>query len=204
MSYNWNIRQWATLLVLLLTIKANAQQTDTGEKTIPTVNIKTNVLYDATTTLNLGAEFRLGAKTSLDIPVSYNPWTFDNNKKWKHILVQPEFRWWTKETFNGHFFGLHTHYAFYNVGGLDNPPFSEYMNIHRFEGWLVGAGFSYGYRWNFNHRWGMEATLGVGYAYMSYDKYSCNHCGEKIASEAKNYFGPTKAGISLIYNIGNQ
>ena len=56
--------------------------------------IKTNLLYDATTTFNLGLEFRTGAKTSFDIPVSYNPWTFSDNKKWKHILIQPEFRRW--------------------------------------------------------------------------------------------------------------
>ncbi len=168
------------------------------------VSIKTNLLYDATTTFNLGAEFRLGKKMTLDIPVNYNPWTFSDNKKWKHILVQPEIRKWTRQAFQGHFFGLHGHYSSYNVGGLDNPPFSEYMNTHRLEGWLVGAGISYGYRWNFSHRWGMEAIIGIGYAYLSYDKYPCYHCGEKQGSASKNYVGPTKAGISLIYHIGKK
>ncbi len=173
--------------------------------TVPSFGIKTNLLYDATTTINLGVEFGLGQKTSLEIPISYNPWTFDNNKKWKHILVQPEFRWWMGENrFKGSFFGLHAHYAYYNVGALDSPPFTEYMNQYRFQGWLVGAGLSYGYRWNFSEHWGMEATLGVGYAYLSYDKYVCQTCGKKLGSETKNYFGPTKAGLSLIYNFGGK
>lgn len=193
------------IAILLISPALRAQESnEVGTPTKSSFAVKTNLLYDATTTINLGVEFRTGLKTSLDIPINYNPWTFDNNKKWKHLLVQPEFRYWTAETFRGHFFGLHGHYAYYNIGGLDNPPFSTYMNTHRFEGWLAGAGLSYGYRWNFSHRWAMEATLGVGYAYLSYDKYPCYTCGKKIGSETKNYFGPTKAGISLIFNIGGK
>jgi len=180
------------------------QKNERGEMTLPHWGIKSNLLYDATTTMNLGIEFRTGAKTSFDIPLSYNPWVFSNNSKWTHILVQPEFRWWVRETFRGSFFGLHGHYAFYNTGGLPNPPFSEYMNLHRFEGWLAGAGLSYGYRWNFNHRWALEATVGGGYAYLAYDRYPCAHCGEKMNSETKNYFGPTKAGVTLVYGIGGK
>ncbi len=180
-----------------------AQETTKPETdTLPTWGIKTNLLYDATTTFNLGVEFKTGKKTSLDISGNYNPWTFSDNKKWKHILVQPEFRLWTRETFRGSFFGVHAHYGLYNVGGLNHPPFSEYMNTHRFEGWLVGAGVGYGYRWNFNRRWAMEAEIGVGYAWLSYDKYACEKCGEKLGSETQHYLGPTKAAISLIYSFG--
>jgi outer membrane protein OmpA-like peptidoglycan-associated protein len=169
---------------------------------LPARGIKTNLLYDATATINLGVEFRTGARTSLDIPLSYNPWTF-GDRKWKHFLVQPEFRFWTRKTFSGHFFGLHAHYAYYNVSNLPKP-FSPYMQEYRFQGWLAGGGVSYGHRWNFNHRWAMEATVGVGYAYLDYAKYECGRCGEFISSHAKNYFGPTKAGLSLIYGIGGR
>ena len=172
---------------------------------MPRWNLKTNLLHDATTTINLGAEFRLGEKSSLDIPFNYNPWTFSENRKWKHFLVQPEFRLWTRETFAGSFFGLHGHYAFYNVGNLPHGPFSTYMRDHRFEGWALGAGVSYGYRWNFrNPRWAIEATVGVGYAYLDYDRFACGRCGERLASETKHYVGPTKAGLSLIVNLGKK
>lgn len=165
------------------------------------VGIKTNLLYDATTTFNLGVEVRLGGRTSLDIPMNWNPFTFSDNRKWKHILVQPELRLWTRQTFSGHFFGLHGHYSYYNVGNLPKP-FSTNMQEHRYEGWLAGAGVSYGYRWNFSHRWGMEATIGVGYAYMEYGKYDCAKCGDKLYTDTRHYFGPTKVGLSLIYSMG--
>lgn len=37
------------------------------------VAIKSNLLYDATTTLNLGVEMGLSAKSTLDISANYNP-----------------------------------------------------------------------------------------------------------------------------------
>ena len=191
------------MALLLMVTNINAQKS--GERdTLGNVSLKTNLLYDATGTLNLGVEFRTGERTSFDIPVSWNPWTFSENRKWKHVLVQPEFRWWTAETFRGHFFGLHAHYAFYNVSRLPNGPFSRNMADSRYEGWGAGIGASYGYRWNFSRHWGMEATLGLGYAYLDYDKYECQNCGDRLGSDTKNYFGPTKAGITLIYTFGGK
>ncbi len=175
----------------------------TEETTLPRWNIKTNLLYDATGTLNLGVEFRTGRRTSIDIPFNYNPWQFKENRQWRHFLVQPEFRLWTREAFDGHFFGAHAHYAYYNVGNLPDP-FSDYMKAHRFEGWLAGAGISYGYRWNFNHWLGLEATIGVGYAYMEYEKFECQRCGEALGSASRHYFGPTKVGLSLVFGIGGK
>lgn len=185
-------------------VQHSLQPAETGGKTLPRWVVKTNLLYDATATFNLGAEFRMGRKTTLDIPVNYNPWTFKNNRKWKHILVQPGFRWWLdEETFSGNFVGVHAHGAFYNVGNLPHGPFSQHMKDHRFEGWLAGVGVSYGHRWNFrNPRWAVEAEIGVGYAYLWYDKFMCGQCGERLASETKHYVGPTKAAINLVYGIG--
>lgn len=192
------------LLILLFTLKTSGQKDRAREKqtTVPSVGIKSNLLYDATSTLNLGIEFGLGTHTSLDVSGNYNPWTFGNNRKWKHVLVQPELRFWRQERFRGFFWGPHAHYAFYNAGNLSHPPFSKNMNTHRYQGWLAGAGVSVGYRWNLSGRIGLEAVIGAGYAHLSYDKYTCGHCGEKLGSGTKNYFGPTKVALSLIVNIG--
>jgi len=160
--------------------------------------IKSNLLYDATTTMNLGVEIKTGAKTTFELPFNYNPWTFSKNKKAKHFLVQPELRFWTCEAFSGHFFGIHGHYSYFNVGGIG--PLKIIKN-YRHEGWLAGAGISYGYNWFLSKRWSIEATVGVGYAYMDYGRYECQKCGEKIADKTHHYFGPTKAGITLIYYL---
>lgn len=164
----------------------------------PRFGVKSNLLYDATGTFSLGFEVKLDRKLTLDVPVTYNPWTFSDNRKWKHLLVQPEVRFWLCEPFSGHFLGAHAHYAYYNIGNLR---WGGPLKTYRYEGWLAGAGVSYGYHWLLSNRWSVEGSLGIGYAYLNYDKYDCRHCGDYLRSDHKHYFGTTKAAISLIYII---
>ena len=201
--FRYNERQWCVLLIfLLLAAKATAQGSTPDEPTTGRVSIKTNLLHDVTSTLNLGAEFLLSDRFSLDIPISYNPWKLGSDRYWKHFLFQPELRYWAAEQQEGHFFGVHTHYATYDVSRLPDFVFSDYMGTHRFDGWLAGAGASYGYRWQFNPKWGLEATLGLGYAYLDYDKYEAGD-SEMAATGAYHYFGPTRAGVTLSYTLGS-
>ena len=166
------------------------------------VAVKTNLLYDATATINLGAEVGLAPKWTLDLSGNYNGWDWSDNKKWKHWMAQPEARYWFCEAFNGHFLGAHLLGGQYNVGGLDLP-FGIYDGLkdHRYEGWYVGGGLVYGYQWLLGKRWSLEAALGIGYVRAWYDRYECPHCGEWQGSGEKNYFAVTKAAISLIYVI---
>ena len=50
-------------------------------------------------------------------------------------------------------------------------------------------------------RWSMEAEIGVGYARIDYDKYNCGKCGSKLDNGHKNYVGPTKIALNIIYVI---
>ena len=257
--------------------------------------LKTNLLYDATTTINLGYEVALNRKTTLDIWVNYNPWTLGHkmvgldddavkevtglsytggtaayrDAKLKHFMIQPEMRWWLCEKFNGHFFGVHLHGGIFNVGGLnlfgwgnynysepgkrllmvndltednfnalneeerdklyitgvqyqpgtreegaypgmDNPESNDFLwrNADRdgiytnsFDGWFIGAGVSYGYHWILSKRMSMEFTFGLGYAFLKYDKTRCTDCRKKLGEGTSHYFGPTRAGISLVYML---
>ena len=185
--------------------QARAQETTTSRVT-PSFALKTNVLYDATASMNLGVEFKIGPRLTLEAVGTYNPWTFSNEKKWKHILAQPELRFWFCEPFNGHFLGLHAHYAMFNVNGVKIPQIigtgiSADTDKYRYEGWLAGGGISYGYQFYLGRRWNLETTLGVGYAYIDYEKFQCGKCGTFESEDTKHYFGLTKAGISLIYLI---
>ena len=163
---------------------------NTGNSYAQKVAVKTNLLYDATTTMNLGLEIGLGKKWSLDLSGNYNPWKFDDETR---------LRYWLCEKFNGHFLGLHGHYAKYNVGGMSF--LSDNMERHRYQGHLWGGGISYGYQWLLGSRWSMEAVLGVGYARLDHSKYPCATCGSLQKSEKKNYFGPTKAAINILYMV---
>lgn len=165
------------------------------------VGIKTNLLYDATSTLNLGVEFGLAQKWTLDISGNYNPWTFSDNHKMKHWLVQPEIRYWLCEGFNRSFFGVHAHVGQFNFGGM--LPFGlragSTLSNFRYEGWAYGMGISYGYQWLLSSRWSIEASLGLGFAQLNYDKYWCPKCYPRIDKGSEVYVGPTKVAVSLIY-----
>lgn len=166
------------------------------------VTLKSNLLYDATATMNLGLEFGLARKWTLDVPVNYNPWKPDNGRRLRHWGIQPEIRYWFCERFNRTFIGLHGHYADFNIGGWPDWSFvSGNMQQNRYQEHLYGAGFSVGHSWILKKRWSIEASLGLGYAYIAYEKYPCTTCGTKSKDTSKNYLGPTKASVSLIYVI---
>ncbi|MDR1557074.1 MAG: DUF3575 domain-containing protein [Tannerellaceae bacterium] len=162
-----------------------------------TVAVKNNLLYDLTTTINLGLEIAMSPQWTLELPVNYNPWDLGENRKLKHWLIQPEVRYWFCQKFNGHFMGLHGHIGGYNIGGIEQIGMEEF----RYEGNLYGGGISYGYHWILSTHWSIEATIGAGYAYMEYAKYKCEKCAEKLSDDVRPYLGPTKVGVSLIYII---
>lgn len=167
------------------------------------VALKSNLIYDATTTMNLGMEIGLSKKWTLDVPFNFNPWKFDNGSRLRHWAVQPEIRYWFCERFNRSFVGLHGHYADFNVGGLPDLFFvSDNMQTARYQGHLYGGGVSFGYSWILSNRWSIEASMGLGYTRIVYDKYPCAECGSQLLDDAvKNFIGPTKASLSLIYII---
>lgn len=171
------------------------------EEKEPFLLIKNNILYDIiavnSLNLNLGAELKLSDKYTLDILASYNPWTFGDNKKMKHILIQPELRYWLGKSFSGHFMGVHAHWAMFNIG---NTSFLAKIE-DRYQGSLFGGGFSYGYKWALNAKWSMEATAGLGYANVNYKRYDYPVCGEFIEKKQKNYIGVTKIGLTISYTL---
>lgn len=54
--------------------------------------VKTNLLSDATATINLGVEAALAPKWTFDLSGNYNAWDFPDYRKQKQWMVQPEAR----------------------------------------------------------------------------------------------------------------
>lgn len=180
---------FALTLIVMITMSLHSQ-----------VALKTNVLMDALRLPNIGAEVGLNKKLTIDASVYYNPWKFSDRKQFKLLMAQPELRYWLCDKFNGHFFGTHLLGGVYNIMGI-KPLFALWddMKEYRYRGHFWGGGFSYGYQFILGKHWNAEATVGFGYAYVTYRKYPCTTCGELIEKSHKNYWGPTKAGLSLIY-----
>lgn len=168
------------------------------------IAVKSNIFYDITTTLNLGAEARFAPKWTVDFSANYNPFSFSDNKKWKHWMVQPEVRYWFSEAFSRHFVGAHLMGGVFNSGNIDAPSLLSIFPTdkgYRYEGEFAGAGVSYGYHHRLSHRWSLEYSIGLGWIHADYDKYECPHCGDHLKSGKKDFMGVTKAAISLVYSF---
>lgn len=171
-----------------------------------TTALKTNLLYDATATLNGGVEVKFAPRWTGDLSANLNAWTIDG-RRWKHWLVQPEARYWFCEAFSGHFVGAHLLGGQYNFGNLDmnfklfGSDLSK-LKDYRYQGWMVGAGIAYGYSWILDRHWNIEAEIGIGWVYTRFDKFECADCGRRVEeNQPHNYVGPTKAAVNLIYTF---
>lgn len=169
------------------------------------VELKTNLLYLATTTPNIGVEWRMGRKCSTALMAAYNPFHFRQyqtaegntvNPKLMHWLAEGEVRYWFHESFRGWNMGINLFGGEYNIGGIK---FVDKLKEQRYKGWAAGAGLTVGYQFSLSTRWKMDFSVGAGYAYTEYEKYDCYVCGDRIGENKRNYLGPTKAAISLVY-----
>lgn len=172
---------------------------------LPKAALKTNVIYDATATINLGVEFALAPKMTMDISGDLHPWVLPNGWRLTHYLVQPELRFWLKERFKGHFFAVNVLGASYNAGNIKNSFHimgrdMSALGRYRVEGIAYGAGLAYGYAVRVAKRLNVEMEIGLGYIGAEFDAY---RLGEKESLYAQNstaqYFGPTKGALNIVY-----
>lgn len=174
--------------------------------------VKTNLLYDATTTPNLGLEVGFKGKSTFNVVYGINPWSFSSNHNGarfaKHWVVMPEYRWWPCSRFNGHFIGVHLTGGEYNACNVSLPipgfftggaDLRKDVRDGRYQGWFLGSGLTYGYQLSLSRHWNIEAEIGAGYIHARYSHFPSGACGLAIEKGDTNYLGLTKLGLSLIY-----
>lgn len=167
------------------------------------VTISNNLLYDAWLTPNLRMGVRLAPHWSMGVTAGYRPWPTDDHKskKWKHLLVSPDLRYWTDSVNVHHFFGVNLIYSHYNVADVKFP-FGLYKSVRneRRQGDLGALGIYYGYSWPLGRHWNIEALIGAAVGYTKYNRYECGECGTKIG-EDKKWFAMPQAALNIVFNI---
>ena len=192
-----------------------------------TLALRTNLLYDATLSPNLGVEVRLDSTWSAGINVGFNAWDIDKskNKKWRHLLVSPNVRKYfghkrdslcvygfmkngtygvlrdSVVTRRMQYFEGNIIYSHYNVGNA-NIPFGLYSAIkdRRLQGDLLALGAKYGYGWILARDWRIEAEAGVAIGYAWFKEYDCDHCGTYYGKGDRIFLLP-QLGINVVYII---
>lgn len=187
-------RQYQTEQQRQLTAQANQHKTNSLPFGLSYLALKTNVPLLAVGIENLAVEMDIRKQMTLDIPVMWSLWDMSQKHGIRILAIQPEVRWWTTKTGEGHFFGLHAHAGLYNVKWNDY----RYQSTGRP---LWGLGVSYGYKVNLTRHLGVDLTIGVGYSNMKYNRYYNIENGAQIDVRSTSYFGLSRAGASLVYQF---
>lgn len=203
------------LVSLLLAVVLSVQPVS-AQNTV----LKNNLLYDATGTFNLGVETKLSSHWTAEFNAGYNPWTFSNDKKWKHLMLSPQVRYWFKAKeeakfveaemvepghyFRGWFLGADLVYSHFNVGNVKFP-FGMYKKVRdqRMQGNLYAGGLFFGHSWELNWRWNLSADLGLNVGWMDAKVYDCGHCGTYKGKDDGVFLMP-KLGVNIIYKFGKK
>ena len=199
----WHVRVIAMLFLLTTQQIAKAQSPLGEEERQPRVALRTNLLYDATLTPNLGMDVRVDSAWTVGLLVGINAWDIDKekNKKWRHALFSLRARKFRDFLFHKGYYEADFIYSHYNVGNT-KIPFGLYSAVkdRRLQGDLFALGGKYGYSWIMARDWRIEAEAGVAVGYAWFKEYDCPHCGTFLGNGDRIFLLP-QLGINVVYII---
>ena len=172
-------------------------------------SVKVNIPLWLTGSPNIGFEYTLTRQLTVNAEGAWLPYMFKKHEEVFRILTgvaELRYYWnpqnfYTNDSWDGFYIGPYAMYGNFNIGLLrHNDPLQSY----RRKGWGISGGITFGYKFAFNSRLGLDLNLGVGYVHFQYDKYKLG--GEYAnfpleVKKTKQWIGPTKFGVSLTYNI---
>lgn len=171
--------------------------------------VKTNMLYDAAITPNIGVEFYLAPNFALNANWAYAWWHNDKSSfYWRAYGGDAELRYYIapwrnrkdciNHAFEGHHIGLYGLMATYDYEFGNNG--------QQAPKWSYGGGVAYGYSKKLTKRLNIDFTLGLGCLYGKYHKYEPSTIKNDdyywLSTQKRKYWGPTKAEVSLVWKIG--
>ena len=168
--------------------------------------VKTNLLYDLVTAVNVEVEFPIGERFSVAVEDDFPWWNWGPNGKkycfqvW-NIGIEP--RWWfarsdSRDWLTGHFVGLY---------GMSGKYDLQWDQKFCWQGEYWSAGFTYGYALPICRWANMEFSVSAGFLRSAYRHYQPDDGYDHLFRDYYNagrvsWFGPTKAKISLVIPLG--
>lgn len=154
--------------------------------------LRANLLRWSTLTPDLGVEWRVNRHVGIAVNGTYTSWSW-NGKDRRYALweVNPEVRWYLGKEKRG-YVG-----AMYKAG-----QFNYKLSTVGKQGDLMGGGLVGGYQLRLNNALSLDFSLGVGYVNADYEKYTViDGVRVRQGKETKNWWGPTSAGVTLVWTI---
>lgn len=172
------------------------------------VELKVNLPLAAVLVPNLGIEFQVGKKTSLQLDVLGSFWDSIDGDPLLITQTFLEFRYYQNNDTSGWFVGGHLGfgmftlqkpydfiiYDYYNNGSNPDPADGTFKS-----GRSGFHGLSLGYKKRLNDRWALEAFVGGGYTMSWYKGYSGM---ERTDVDEDNYRDFNGSGEVVLYRGG--
>lgn len=172
----------------------------------PLFALKTNLLFDLATALNVEIEVPIGERFSIAGEWIFPWWLWEKKQYCLQVLSgNIEGRYWfgnrtDRPRMTGWFAGLYAGAGLYDIEWGDKGYQGEFF---------IAAGLSGGYAHTINKSGSlrMEYSLGVGYMKTEYREYEPKENGEILAWKRDGrytWIGPTRAKISLVWMINRK
>jgi hypothetical protein len=173
------------------------------------MGLKTNLVYDALAVPNIGAEFYLGKNFSILGDWQYAWWSKDSKHRfWRVYGGDLGFRKWfgkaaNRKPLTGHHLGIYGQVLTYDIerggkGYMGGEPGGTIFDKCNY-----GGGIEYGYSLPIARRLNIDFSLGVGYFGGKYYEYvPQDNCYVWQCTKKRNWYGPTKLEVSLVWLIG--
>lgn len=163
--------------------------------------LRTNLLYDALLLPTLGIEWRISPDLGIRLDGSLSRWGGSTGKVQKVWLLSPEVRWYLLRD-RRFYVGAAGNYGQYNI--YKYPLGNLLKDDTGYQGSLWSAGLSVGYQLHLARHLSVDFNLGLGYTRSEYDSFTVTDGVRvyKSRNRTKNLWGPTQAGISLVWTIG--
>jgi hypothetical protein len=172
-------------------------------------SFRSNLLYDLLAVPNIGMEFYLGKGVSLNTNWSYAWWKSDPvNWYWRTYGGEIGLRYWfgkaaSKKPLTGHHIGVLGQVLTYDfelgkMGIMGGKPGGVLLDQPNY-----AVALEYGYSLPIAKRLNLDFSLGVGYHWGIFHEYlPMDDCYVWQVTKKRNYIGPVKADISLVWQIG--
>lgn len=191
----------ACIVLLLASVRLAAQPADTAKPY--TIALRTNLVYDALLLPTLGVEWRMNDRWGVRLDGSLSRWGGTAGKVQKMWLLNPEVRYYLLRH-RRFYLGASATYGEYNLYGY--PLGNLLRDDTGYQGHLWNAGLSLGYQLRLCRALSADFNLGLGYTRSEYDSFTLidrTRVGREH-NRKKSFWGPTQAGISLVWTIGGK
>lgn len=173
-------------------IEQEAVEAESPRKEFRPIALRANLLRWATLTPDLGIEWRISPSVGILVDGTYTSWSWKNMER-RYALweVSPEVRWYLGRQKNG-YLG-----AMFKAGA-----FNYKLSPTGKQGDIMGGGITGGYRLDINKSLSFDFSLSLGCLHCDYENYVIYE-GKRVrtAATAKNWWGPTSLGVTLVYNL---